>query len=497
MLEDWAEPNNSNLFINLKYIITIFACTFLLFVITMIIKRIMFFNTYYLQVKEGLRRNIITYNVKILFIFKVVVCTFLSILYTYNFILILRNTNYLTEDFLCILFLALIFYLQFYYLTFNKENYDTYMDFKATITRRLFIILMISIVSYISLIMFINFELYKSIIIDKHINGGSGSAGLKGRELYMYGGNNNGSNNGEDQSSNNVIDNKNNNDNNINNKGKNDPTVDNKIINKNKNTNTITNEGKNTEEKNIEVKIKDSFQPQSRNGGGEVYLGINESLTILNTLAAAPELELSYSASPGGGQGTYYPTILRSDLRDITKSSYNILLIGITDNFKYNNIYFAFNNFFNHKEYKLPTDIKGGFINYNVLLHLSNINSGSKDLLITECNKLIKGLEKNKIYSLLVTAISISDGHSTMILPKAIFIHSRTSNIELVHLILNRLHIYEEKYESDKEYGLVLIGQIWYTKEELSKMDKEKRYKELCRKVDENLIVKNSEFLFK
>ena len=88
--------NNSNLFIILKYIITIFAGTFLFYVITMTIKRIMFFNTYYLQVKEGVRHNKRTYNVKLLFIFKVLICTFLSILYTYNFILILRNTNYLT-----------------------------------------------------------------------------------------------------------------------------------------------------------------------------------------------------------------------------------------------------------------------------------------------------------------------------------------------------------------------------------------------------------------
>jgi len=60
-------------------------------------------------------------------------------------------------------------------VTFNKDNYDTYIDFKASITRRFFIILMISIVSYISLITFINFELYKSIILDKHVSG------LKGR----------------------------------------------------------------------------------------------------------------------------------------------------------------------------------------------------------------------------------------------------------------------------------------------------------------------------
>lgn len=195
--------------------IIVFACIFLFFVITMIIKRIVFFNTYYLQVKEGVRHNKITYNVKLLFIFKVLVFTFLSILYTYNFIFILRNTNYLTEDFLCILFLALIFYLQFYYVTFNKENYDTYINFEASITRRLFIILMISIISYISLIMFINFELYKLIILNKHVYlGPSGGSALKGKELYMYPHTNTnngggGANNGEGQGSKNVIENEN------------------------------------------------------------------------------------------------------------------------------------------------------------------------------------------------------------------------------------------------------------------------------------------------
>ena len=40
--------------------------------------------------------------------------------------------------------------------------------------RRLFIILMISVVSYISLIIFINLELYHSVTLDKDVRGVKG-----------------------------------------------------------------------------------------------------------------------------------------------------------------------------------------------------------------------------------------------------------------------------------------------------------------------------------
>lgn len=97
----------------------------------------------------------------------------------------------------------------------------------------------------------------------------------------------------------------------------------------------------------------------------------------------------------------------------------------------------------NLKEFTLPESIKGGFRNYNVLFHLSNVNSESKDLLVNEFKKVIEGLEKNKIYSLLATIINKDYRQTSSIFPKAIFIHSRSSNIELANLVLDRLFMYE------------------------------------------------------
>jgi len=149
------------------------------------------------------------------------------------------NTNYLTEDFLCILFLALIFYLQFYfdYVTFNKDNYDTHIDFEATLTRRLFIILMISIVSYISFIKFINFELYRTRILS-----------FAGREnikpLYMFPNSSaSGDNDPDNNKTSNVIENENKitNKGDSNNKSNNDNSTKTNVI---KNKNIINNEDK-------------------------------------------------------------------------------------------------------------------------------------------------------------------------------------------------------------------------------------------------------------
>lgn len=126
--------------------IIVLACTFLFFVITIIIKRIVFFKTYLIQVQEGVKNNLCSKKVKPLFIFKVCLFSLLSIMYVYNFIRILLIRAAKTEpedigiDLLCILFLALIFYLQFYYLGFNKENYYTNINFKQNITRKLILI---------------------------------------------------------------------------------------------------------------------------------------------------------------------------------------------------------------------------------------------------------------------------------------------------------------------------------------------------------------------
>jgi hypothetical protein len=112
----------------------------------------------------------------------------------------------------------------------------------------------------------------------------------------------------------------------------------------------------------------------------------------------------------------------------------------------------------NIKDYKLKEKIGGGFYSYRVLLYISNLNSDSLELIKNEFKDLLEGLEEDKIYSTLVSVISDKD--SKTILPRAIFIHKESSVVELAHLVVNRLRIYEGKYDHEDCYSLVVSGRV-------------------------------------
>lgn len=130
-------------------------------------------------------------------------------------------------------------------------------------------------------------------------------------------------------------------------------------------------------------------------------------------------------------------------------------------------------------------DIKGGFLNYQVLFTISNITSSNIFDYLENIQQFIDGLEDKKIYTILVNAISKESYESSSILPRALFIHRKSSAKQFVYILHSLLLSYEYKYQYDESSNLIISGRIWYSVDEVNDI----KYKEVEKRV--NYIMKD------
>jgi len=123
---------------------------------------------------------------------------------------------------------------------------------------------------------------------------------------------------------------------------------------------------------------------------------------------------------------------------------------------------------------------KSGYTNYQVLFKISSVSYSNIFNYLDNIQEFINGLEDNKIYTILVQAISIDSQSYASILPRSLFIHRKSSANQFLQILSTRLISYEYKYYSDESYDLVITGREWYTIDQLNK----EKYKEVEQRSD-------------
>jgi len=106
---------------------------------------------------------------------------------------------------------------------------------------------------------------------------------------------------------------------------------------------------------------------------------------------------------------------------------------------------------------------KGGYTSYDVLFQISSVSYSNIFNYLDNIQEFINGLEDNKIYTILVQAISIESQSYASILPRSLFINRKSSANQFLQILSIHLMSYEYKYYCYNTYKLVITGREWYT----------------------------------
>ena len=161
--------------------------------------------------------------------------------------------------------------------------------------------------------------------------------------------------------------------------------------------------------------------------------------------------------------------------KDIIKPKDKYIFLGYTGAGDLNRVnkYFIKENSKYLEELKLKK-MKQGFLGYEEWLQIEGLNIISveeiKFRLVKEITDIIKSLDKDKIYSLLVNAYPINDRSKILaVLPYSIFIYEKTDIMVLTNILIKYLIIHINKYEYEEAVNLKFLIREWYTKENLEK----------------------------
>jgi hypothetical protein len=125
---------------------------------------------------------------------------------------------------------------------------------------------------------------------------------------------------------------------------------------------------------------------------------------------------------------------------------------------------------------------KGGYSSYKLLFQINSVSYSNIFNYLDNIQEFIKGLEDNKIYTILIQAISVESQSYASILPRSLFIHRKSSANQFLNILSVHLMSYEYKYYSDDSYSLVITGREWYSLDQL-KVNKE-QFKEVEKRSD-------------
>ena len=111
---------------------------------------------------------------------------------------------------------------------------------------------------------------------------------------------------------------------------------------------------------------------------------------------------------------------------------------------------------------------------------------------IMDCvQELFKGLEEDKIYSLLFNVINTENYSVVSLLSRSILVTKKSPVDKLVKILIQNMIIVESKYEVYSNYVLVIQGRIWYSKQDIINEIKAKKYK----KDNSNVLISDKDVL--
>ena len=94
------------------------------------------------------------------------------------------------------------------------------------------------------------------------------------------------------------------------------------------------------------------------------------------------------------------------------------------------------NNYFkNYKRLNLPSYLTKGFMGYNIFLIKENIDSNQFDNTLKCIQELFKGLEDDKVYSLLFNLVNSENNTSITLIPRSLLVTNK-SPVDIIIKIL-------------------------------------------------------------
>src|SRR3981189_443822 len=115
----------------------------------------------------------------------------------------------------------------------------------------------------------------------------------------------------------------------------------------------------------------------------------------------------------------------------------------------------------------LDKNSKGGYSSYTFLFQINSVSYSNIFNYLDKIQEFINGLEDNKLYIILVQAISVESQSYASILPRSLFIHRKSSANQFLNILSVHLMSYEYKYYSDDSYSLVITGREWFSLDQL------------------------------
>ena len=147
----------------------------------------------------------------------------------------------------------------------------------------------------------------------------------------------------------------------------------------------------------------------------------------------------------------------------------NLLNVDLKNSMNYDRITKSeiIEKFKDEKNIKLPLALKEGFKGYTVLLYKEGVEYNQSESLLNCIQELFRGLEKGKIYSLLINVADSEKLTTVSLLPRSILVTCESPVEVLTEILLQHLIIIESKYDMYSPINLVIQGREWYSKEDI------------------------------